>query len=45
MWWNLAGSNGNKEAAENRDILENKMSPSQLEKAQEMARNWKPTKK
>jgi TPR repeat protein len=45
MWWNLSGSNGNKEAAENRDIVENKMSPSQLEKAQEMARNWKPTKK
>jgi TPR repeat protein len=44
MWWNLSGSNGNKEAAENRDIVENKMSPSQLEKAQEMARNWKPTK-
>ena len=44
MWWTLSGSNGNKEAAENRDIVENKMSPSQLEKAQEMARNWKPTK-
>ena len=45
MWWNLSGSNGNKEAAENRDIVENKMSPSQIEKAQNMARNWKPTKK
>jgi hypothetical protein len=45
MWWNLSGSNGNKEAAENRDIVETKMSPSQIEKAQELARNWKPTKK
>jgi uncharacterized protein len=45
MWWNLSGSNGNKEALENRDIVEKKMSQSQLEEAQEMARNWKPTKK
>ena len=44
MWWNLSGSNGNKEAAENRDIVETKMTPQQIEKAQEMARNWKPTK-
>jgi TPR repeat protein len=45
MWWNLSGSNGNKEAAENRDIVETKMTPQQIEKAQEMARNWEPTKK
>ena len=45
MWWNLSGSNGNKQAVENRDIIEKRMSPSQIEKAQEMARNWKPTKK
>ncbi len=45
MWWNLSGSNGNKEAAENRDIVETKMTPSQIEKAQDMARNWTPTKK
>ena len=42
MWWNLAGSNGLKGAVENRTIVEKKMSPSQIEKAQEMARNWKP---
>ena len=27
-----------------RDIIEKRMSPSQIEKAQEMARNWKPKK-
>jgi len=45
MWWNLASSNGYKDAVENRDILEKYMSPAQIEKAKEMARNWKPTKK
>ena len=45
MWWNLSGSNGNKEAVENRDIVETKMTPQQIEKAEEMARNWTPTKK
>lgn len=45
MWWNLAGSNGNKNAVENRNIVEKKMSKQQIEKAQEMARNWKPKKK
>jgi hypothetical protein len=28
----------------NRKIVENKMTPSQIEKAREMARNWKPKK-
>jgi uncharacterized protein len=45
MWFNLSGSNGNKQAVKNRDIIEKRMSPSQIEKAQDMARNWKPTKK
>ena len=44
MWWNLSGSNGNKDAVTNRNIIEKRMSPSQKEKAQEMARNWKPKK-
>ena len=43
MWFNLSGSNGYKDAVKNRNIVENKMTPSQIEKAQEMARNWKPT--
>ena len=44
MWFNLCGSNGYKNAVKNRDIIEKGMSPTQIEKAQEMARNWKPTK-
>ena len=43
MWWNLSGSNGYKDAVTNRNIIEKRMSPSQKEKAQEMARNRKPT--
>ena len=45
MWWNLSGSNEQKEAIENRNIVEERMSKQQIEKAREMARNWKPTKK
>ena len=45
MWWNLSGSNVNKNAVKNRNIVEKKMSPSQIEKAQRLARNWKPTSK
>ena len=45
MWWNLSGSNGYKDAVKNRNIVEKKMTPSQIEKAQELARNWKPTTK
>ena len=44
MWWNLAGSNGMKGALENKKILEEEMSKQQIEKAQELARNWKPKK-
>ena len=45
MWWNLSASNGNKNSVITRDIVEEKMTPSQLEEAQRLARNWKPTKK
>ena len=45
MWFNLSGSNGDKDAVKNRDIIEKRMSKQQIEKAQELARNWKPTKK
>jgi uncharacterized protein len=44
MWFNLSFSNGSKNGLEGREMLEEKMSPSQIEKAQDMARNWKPTK-
>ena len=42
MWLNLSGSNGIEGAVENRNIIEKRMSKQQIEKAQEMARNWKP---
>ena len=45
MWWNLSGSNGHKDAVTNRNIIEKKMSKQQIEKAQELARNWKPKTK
>ena len=45
MWWDLAGSKGNKNAIKNRNIIAKKMTKQQIEKAQEMARNWKPTTK
>ena len=45
MWFNLASSNGSKNGLEGLKMVANKMSPSQIEKAQEMARSWKPNKK
>ena len=45
MWWNICGSSGDKDCVKNRNIVEKKMTPSQIEKAQELARNWKPTSK
>ncbi len=44
MWFNLSAYNGEEDGAEARSRVEKKMSPSQIEKAQEMARNWKPKK-
>ncbi len=44
MWFNLCGSGGDEDCVKRRNIVEKKMSPSQIEKAQEMARNWKPKK-
>jgi hypothetical protein len=38
MWWNIASANGSKEGSENRDALAKRMTPSQIEKAQELAR-------
>jgi TPR repeat protein len=45
MWWSISGSNGYKDAVTNRNIVEKKMSKQKIEKAQELARNWKPTTK
>ena len=43
MWFNLSSSNGVKNGTEGRNMAEKKMSKQQIEKAQELARNWKPT--
>ena len=43
-WSKIASSNGHNGDIKFRDIIEKRMSPSQLKKAQEMARNWKPKK-
>jgi len=49
MWFNLCSVSSFPEhgegCVENRNEVEKKMTPSQIEKAQEMARNWKPTSK
>ena len=38
MWLNIAVSSGHKSASKNRDIIAKRMTPSQLEKAQDLAR-------
>ena len=38
MWFNVAASSGNKDAVINRDIVAKRMTPSQIEKAQKLAR-------
>ena len=38
MWWNISASSGHKNSEANRDKVTMKMTPTQIEKAQEMAR-------
>lgn len=38
MWWNIAASSGYKIASKRMGIVERKMTPSQIEKAQDLAR-------
>ena len=40
MFFNIASISGDKDAVEDRDIVTNLMTPSQLEKAQGLAREW-----
>ena len=40
MWYNIAAANGYSTAVENRDLIAKEMTPSQIEKAQDMAREW-----
>jgi len=45
MWFNIAAVSGESEnASKNRDIVAKRMTPSQLEKAQDLARNFVPRK-
>ncbi len=37
MWYNIAASNGSEKGAENRNIISAKMTPSQIEKSQDLA--------
>ena len=43
-WFNLAADQGDENGAENRDLVAKRMTPQQIERAQELARNWKPKK-
>ena len=45
MWWNICGSSGDKDCVKNKNLVEKKMTPSQIERAQDMAINWKPKTK
>ncbi len=40
MYWNIAAVSGHKDAIKNRGLVEKMMTPSQLEKAQDLAREW-----
>ena len=40
MWFNLSATNGDKIGQKNRDIVEKRMTPSQIEDAQRLAREW-----
>ena len=41
MWYNLSALRGHKAATDQINLVEQKMSPEQIEKAQEMVRDWK----
>jgi hypothetical protein len=43
MWWNICSYNGDKDCVKNINLLEKKMSQTQIGKAKEMARNWQGT--
>lgn len=40
MLWNIAAADGNEAATVNRDSVAEQMTPSQIEKAQDLARQW-----
>jgi len=42
LWFNLAAAQGDQDAAKNLDLVEQRMTPAQLDEAQMLAREWKP---
>jgi TPR repeat protein len=40
MWWSLAKAQGYKSAANNLDIVKNRMTPADISKAQALASEW-----
>jgi TPR repeat protein len=42
MWLNLAAASGQEDPVKNRGIVADMMTPSQIEQAQQLAREWKP---
>ena len=44
MWFHLAGINGEPDSTMSRDIIASMMTPSQIEQAQKLAKEWKPKK-
>ncbi len=44
MWWSLASARGDKLAAKKLNIIEKRMTPADVSKAQAMAARWRPTK-
>jgi TPR repeat protein len=41
MWFSLSAAQGSQDAATNRDIIQNMMTPAQIAEAQKLAREWK----
>ena len=39
-WWNIASVSGHKKAIAERGVAENKMTPSQIQEATRLAREW-----
>ena len=44
MWWSLAAASGDKDAATLIEIVEKRMTPADVSRAQAMAAKWKPKK-
>jgi TPR repeat protein len=44
-WFSIAGSQGHQDANQLKSQLERQMTPSQIEKSQQLTKQWKPVKK